>query len=311
MEGLESIDEVSFEKYPFPYFCMDNYLSKDECEVLIKEAVGSSGGDAIFMHGGRDSLGSLSPSFKKLLARSNTWAQLVKRLQSGDVVDLFLKYIRNECPDSYFSDWIRSRAFVISRIPTITKLLPQYLLKKTQSASDKKVRFVTKKQMILSLVLAISNDLFRVLHGFINYVLGKRILALLFDYSVAKEGYAREVHRDSDARVVVFLLYLNDLEDSVKGGSLKIHGSKSEAQFFDPRPADKDVEVIKEFRPKAGRLLMFLNTANSYHSVEKMSRSEQGRHFLYGAYTLTTGFGSLALLKSSGRLPTEYNLYRE
>jgi hypothetical protein len=109
----------------------------------------------------------------------------------------------------------------------------------------------------------------------------------------------------------VFLLYLNDLEDYVEGGRLKIYNSKVEQEKYAPRPGDDNVYVVNEFKPKAGKLVMFLNTSNSYHSVEKMTNTEYGRHFLYGAYTLSSGFGSLAKIKSSGKLPTEYNLYRE
>jgi hypothetical protein len=308
---VQSIEEISFERTPFPYICHDNFLSTEECNALIREAVETGGDDKVFMHGGRHSLGSLSPSFNELLATSDIWFRLVERLQSRQTIDPLLNHIRNACSGLYFSDWIGSQDFVISKIPTISEFLPQNFLRKLRAASDRKIRFATKKQMTLGLIAAIVNDVYRVVHGFINFVFGKRVLALLFDYSVAREGYAREVHRDSDARVIVFLLYLNDLESYVEGGSLKLHGSKNQQHNFDPQPIESDNEVVKEFSPKAGRLVMFLNTASSYHSVEKMSRSEYGRHFLYGAYTLTTGFGSLAMLKSSKRLPTEYNLYRE
>ncbi len=35
-------------------------------------------------------------------------------------------------------------------------------------------------------------------------------------------GYVREIHRDSDARHVVFLLYLNDFPEKGEGGELNL-----------------------------------------------------------------------------------------
>jgi hypothetical protein len=311
LKNSSSSNQISFEATPFPYLCIDDFLTNDECASLIQDAADANSEDTVFMHGGRFSLGSVSPSFKDLVSKSKSWTRLVAMLKSDTMANLFLDHVRKECPDKYFTKWLTSRKFEISEIPRLTSVLPQFIVDKVKSASDRQVRFCTKKQLFFISFMALFDDIYRLMHSFGSYIFGKRRLTLLFDYSVAKIGYSREVHRDSDARVIVFLLYLNDLEDYVEGGSLKIHDSKVEQKKFAPRPGDENVYIVNEFKPKVGRLVMFLNTANSYHSVEKMTNSEHGRHFLYGAYTLSSGFGSLAKIKSSGKLPTEYNLYRE
>ena len=47
-------------------------------------------------------------------------------------------------------------------------------------------------------------------------------MELLYDYSISPNGYFREIHRDSDARTIVFLIYLNDLSSEGTGGDLKL-----------------------------------------------------------------------------------------
>ena len=304
-------NKISFEANPFPHLCIDDFLTKDDCDQLILDANASNNEDNVFMHGGRFSLSSVSPSFKKLVSKSENWSRLVASLESNQTSDIFLNYIQEECSEKYFAKWLKSRKFEISEIPRVTSVLPKFIGDKVKSTSDRKVRFCSKKQLFFSSFMALFDDFYRIIHSFGSYILGRRKLALLFDYSVAKVGYTREIHRDSDSRVIVFLLYLNNLEDYVEGGSLKIQSSKIDKKKYAPRIENENADVVNEFKPKAGRLIMFLNTANSYHSVEKMSDSEFGRHFLYGAYTLTSGLDSLAMKKSSGKLPTEYNLYRE
>lgn len=304
-------NKISFEADPFPYLCIDDFLTKEDCDSLIMDANAANKEDSIFMHGGRFSLSSVSPSFKDLVSRSENWSRLVATLESDKTSDIFMNYIQEKCPEKYFAKWLKSRKFEISEIPRITSILPKFIGDKFRSTSDRKVRFCSKKQLFFSSFIVLFDDFYRIIYSLWSYILGKRKLALLFDYSVAKVGYTREIHRDSDSRVIVFLLYLNNLEDYVEGGSLKIHSSKIDKEKYAPRIESENADVVNAFKPKAGRLIMFLNTANSYHSVEKMSNSEFGRHFLYGAYTLTSGLDSLAMKRSSAKLPTEYNLYRE
>ena len=49
---------------------------------------------------------------------------------------------------------------------------------------------------------------------------GKSSVELLYDYSVSGKSYNREIHRDSDSRLIVFLLYLNEFDEKEKGGNL-------------------------------------------------------------------------------------------
>ena len=51
----------------------------------------------------------------------------------------------------------------------------------------------------------------------------KTNLELLFDFSISQKGYKREIHRDSDSRKIVFLIYLNSFKNNGEGGNLNLH----------------------------------------------------------------------------------------
>ena len=47
---------------------------------------------------------------------------------------------------------------------------------------------------------------------------------MLWNYAKAGNGYSIEIHRDSDSRLIVFLLYLNELTEEEE--DLGIEGDK-------------------------------------------------------------------------------------
>ena len=112
--------KISFEVSPFPYLCIDDFLTKDDCDALIMDANATNYEDKVFMHGGRFSLSSVSPSFKNLVSKSENWSELVTSLESDQTLDIFLKYIQEECPEKYFAKWLKSKKFDISEIQRVT-----------------------------------------------------------------------------------------------------------------------------------------------------------------------------------------------
>ena len=127
---------------------------------------------------------------------------------------------------------------------------------------------------------------------------------LLYDYSIAGDGYFREIHRDSDSRMIVFLLYLSSLPNETKGGSLDIFKLKENAKETLARPDPSMCEKIESITPKPGRLVVFKNDNNSYHSVEKLSDSKSSRYFIYGGFTLLSQNNPFI---TKGKLKTEFN----
>ena len=109
--------------------------------------------------------------------------------------------------------------------------------------------------------------------------------------------------------MIVILIYLNKLEENVEGGNLEIYDSVFKTKY--PPFLDQNQSIkTDEIKPSPGKLVMFLNTSNAYHAVSRMSHSEFGRHFIYGGFTMESSIGSLALIESKGKSPTEYHTYK-
>ena len=177
---------------------------------------------------------------------------------------------------------------------------------------DSPCRLLSFKRHLFYAFVGLLDDLYREIMGTIEYIRNSRSLVPLFEYNLSIKGYKRGVHRDTDSRAFVVLLYLNSLEDGVSGGNIRLYRSLKDRnkKSWPPQPAEDEIEKILTVEPKAGRLVMFINTPNSYHDVEEMSYTSTGRHFVYGGFTQQSGLGSPARKDSSSRFPTNYKSYR-
>ena len=131
---------------------------------------------------------------------------------------------------------------------------------------------------------------------------------LLYDYSTALNGYKREIHRDSDNRVIVFLLYLNSISKEAKGGSLDIYKLKDKNnKEFVSQPNDEDCVLVETVKPDYGKLLIFQNSDISYHAVSEMENNKIVRHFLYGGFTILKGKNPF--INNSKKFKTPFRIY--
>ena len=140
-----------------------------------------------------------------------------------------------------------------------------------------------------------------------EFVNQKKIAQMLFDLSLAGNGYKREIHRDSDNRVFVFILYLSELDDKESGGNLKIYSSQNidESTIMNPQPSKDEVRHVSSIKPQKNRLVVFLNSERSFHSVDKIEQHQTKRLFCYGSFTML----NKPLLKLRNSLKTEFHLY--
>ena len=116
----------------------------------------------------------------------------------------------------------------------------------------------------------------------------KSNMNLDIDFSVSEKGYYRAPHRDRDTRVLSFLLYLNDVKKD-HGGSLEIHQIKEnkKSQSSYPRfPKNSEITKKKNILAKAGRLVIFFSSPDSYHAAAKIKKEKIKRVFIYGSYSL-------------------------
>tara|TARA_A100001201_G_C4096149_1_gene203889 strand:+ start:3461 stop:4162 length:702 start_codon:yes stop_codon:yes gene_type:complete len=109
------------------------------------------------------------------------------------------------------------------------------------------------------------------------------------DWSIANDGYVREIHRDTDKRIWNFIIFLSDKD--WEGGDFVIHSSDNLTSY--PRQIfGNDVvhaPAVKTIEAKAGRGCFFLSTPNSYHSVSKQFNTKSDRKFIYGSYSYRNG----------------------
>lgn len=100
------------------------------------------------------------------------------------------------------------------------------------------------------------------------------------DWSMAEDGYVREIHCDSDPRFWNFLIFLNDKHWS--GGDFTMHSS-DEINYFKKHFWKRKLPIAKVFEAKKNFGVFFLSTPNSYHSVSLQLETKEPRKFIYGS----------------------------
>ena len=74
---------------------------------------------------------------------------------------------------------------------------------------------------------------------------------------------------------LVFILFLNDLEEETKGGNHNLYRKEDSGDF----------SLIESIKPETGTLIIFSNHENAFHGVDQMHSLSQKRHFIYGSFT--------------------------
>ena len=278
------------------YKVIDNYLDKKICHQLIEEA------DKITLdqekskfHNNRIVMTCTSQEFKNLCKQSEIWDDLVKKLKSRDFFHYCCELLNID--EKNFN----LKAFFEKQNTNVFE-------EKAMMLSSNTLRMLPTKSILKFLIYRIFKSL-KFLIFKIKNLFSKTTIELLFDYSKAGNGYFREIHRDSDERLVVFLLYLNNLDDETKGAELEIYNYRNDkVKKIQPQPSEDDCDLLDKIKPSAGRLLIFRNDDTSFHAVKKMENSKHKRHFLYGGFTITNGFKN-PYIKNSKKMKTNFYIY--
>lgn len=274
------------------YKVIDNFLDKSFCDNLITEADKYSKNDHIQVLNNRLLLPSTSFAFLSLLKKSKLWENLHNKINSQDFLNLLLNNLD-----------VKEKKFAVSNF--FYNSNPDFFLTRYKELNTKKLSTVGN----FNLFFYIFYKFFRTLHRIIKYKFTTtNYVELLYDYSKSPNGYKREIHRDSDARTIVFLIYLNELDINGSGGDLVLYEYNLKNNKIPSRPNENDCKIIETINPKAGRLVIFLNTHDSLHAVSEMKNHNGFRHFLYGSFTLL-GKKNNQLAKSAGNLPTNFGIF--
>ena len=279
------------------YKIIDHYLDKATCSHLINDGIKILNKEnSQKIHTNRSVNDCTSLEFSKLYNNSKEWEELVNKFKS----EQFLNYCFNELN-------IKNKNFKVKDFFFKNDL--NTFEKKYKKLSSKSIQTLNTKSLLKFTLFRIYKNLNFYFYKLKNIFSKSKTLELLFDYSQAGNGYFREIHRDSDERMIVFLLYLNELDIEAKGGSLNIYEyNKLFSKNIEITPSKENCELINSIKPETGKLVIFLNNDTSFHSVSEIENSKTTRHFIYGAFTLINGENPH--IKSKNKKTTDfYNYY--
>jgi Rps23 Pro-64 3,4-dihydroxylase Tpa1-like proline 4-hydroxylase len=275
------------------YKVIENFINEDKCSELIKDAevILTKNSEREILNNNRQSVFSTSIIFNELLSKSKNWRDLNEKLYSNEfyldtLKELNLDKSKFELTNFFFKNKLNS------------------IEKKYKNLINKKFSYLKTGTLSKLLILRVYKEiLFKV-----KFFFKKKInLELIYDLSISKKGYKREIHRDSDSRIIVFLLYLNTFKKNEEGGNLNLHELKNKTiDSLPAQPKLEDCDLIKSIHPKAGRLVFFLNSSDAFHSVSEMLGDEK-RYFLYGSYTALNKENPF-LKNSANKLNTDFFL---
>tara|TARA_B100001175_G_C19506430_1_gene641120 strand:+ start:2495 stop:3328 length:834 start_codon:yes stop_codon:yes gene_type:complete len=274
------------------YKVIENYLDENFCKLLIDDAEKYSKNDHIKVLNNRLLLPSTSLSFINLINNSEYWNKLHNKINSQNFLDNLMSNLD-----------IKNENFKVTNF--FFNKNPSTFLNRYKTINSKQLSTIGNINLIFYQIFKI----FRLFQRILKFrFTNKNYVELLYDYSKSPNGYKREIHRDSDARTIVFLIYLNNLSSDGEGGDLRLYEYRNKNQSIPARPSSKDCDIINKISPKTGRLVTFLNSHDSLHDVSEMKNHNGFRHFLYGSFTLLAKKNPL-LKNSLGKLKTNYNIF--
>lgn len=276
------------------HFVINNFLNEENCKNLIKDVEQLISKDDFYKyHGNRNDLASSSLAYNDLLLGSENWKNLANQLCS---IEFF-----KECCNKLELD---SNKFCTKNYFKLTSPTPNE--KKYKIISNLKANLIPNRSLIKFLIYRIYRDLYRKIKFSKIFNINKKPLELLYNYAKAGNGYWREIHRDSDNRLIVFILYFNGLPEEGEGGTLDFYKLVKKDKNL-ATPAYSSCEKIKSIKPEVGKLVVFLNGGDSYHAVSTMKNYNNFRHFIYGGFTLLSGRNPY--IKNKSRLGTNFHNY--
>ena len=276
------------------YFVIENFINAHDCKNLINDANKFTKSKNFFKYmGNRKDLTSSSLAYNQLLLDSLNWKNFANKINSKEFFEM--------CCDKLGVD---SGKFHIKNHFNISS--PTRNQKKYKMLSVLKVNLIPSISLLKYLTYRTYRDFIRKIKFSNFFNISKKSVELLYSYSKAGNGYAREIHRDSDSRLIVCVLYRNELPVTSEGGSFDIYKRVKEDKNL-AQPSNDSCEKIESIKPEAGKLIMFLNEDNSYHAVSEIKNQEGFRYFIYGSFTLLADKNDF--IKNKSNLSTNYHNY--
>ena len=307
----------------FPVLIIDDFLTQDKADLLVENGIdyiqSKPEGQSI-IHGGRIMMPWTLPQFERLKESHSSWENFSNSF-SLDIFELFRNKITSYLPEDsdleqLKDEFLKSHIDYFDSYRLTKKLFNKDFYNKFQTAADFNIRKIKPKSLALVSFLRMMDSFYRRFLSITQFITNKKPIIPLFDYSFSNEGYAREIHRDSDNRLLVVLLYLNTLDEHAEGGDLEIYKIKSNelsnslsSASYPAQPSHDQCTLQYKIKPRTGRLVMFLNQYNSYHAVSSMRNHSSGRHFIYGGFTYPSSIFNTKRRIPTRTLKTEMHIY--
>ena len=237
---------------PFPVMEIDNFLSKEEAEECVRILEEKEFDE--FVNEGRKNIRMGTKKFSRTIKENNILSSIYKFFNDEKIFDIILKDLEKISKNS------KKKFTLINK--------PEYFKK----------NFFAYKRSIhnKNYLKKISNFLFNKFLKKIGFF--KDQFYFEMNYSLAFKGYKLDTHTDKKTRIIVFLLYLNELDDN--GGHLEIYSKNENFK--------NNFNIEKKFKPQVGKLIIFLSNPVSFHNVSKIEKDDTKRYFCYGSYTART-----------------------
>ncbi len=303
IEDLFRSERINKSKDPYPYFYIDDFLPKHLFEKIKTQAADFVKSSSSVMHGNRRYVLSTSYKFKDFIKKSNIWSEFFSKISSQESFDKIIEILKEIDPE-YVQNNLFSHKSSVKEVISPEK---HPFFSKISKFKDIKLGFCSIKAIFAYLIRFIFRKILMVLKVNTYLLFNSVPVQLLADISLANDGYGREIHRDSDNRVVVFLFFMSDHAVNAEGGELGMYSLKNHSQdkSFPPQPLGNECLLKQSIKPKSNRLVVFLNSDEAYHDVKVMKGHTSSRLFIYGGFT---SFGK-SLLRHRQVLKTEYNHY--
>tara|TARA_B110000971_G_scaffold197116_1_gene212751 strand:- start:499 stop:1284 length:786 start_codon:yes stop_codon:yes gene_type:complete len=238
---------------PFPLLIIDNFLNKDETKNAISFLNTSSFDETV--NEGRKNIRMGTKNFDHVTKNEGILSDIHDFFNKKKTYDFLYEKLLN------ISKYSKNKS-IADQIPANFEK-EYYEYKREIHKSNYKKRFSNFLNTKIPLIEK----------------LRKKFFFLEMNYAIATKGYKLPTHTDKKTRIIVFLLYLNDLnEDS--GGALEVY-SKINSKSKD---MNEKFFLEKKFQPESGKLIIFLSNPISYHNVGNIF-DESKRYFCYGSYT--------------------------
>jgi len=279
-----NLKNSTFKSSPFPHLIFEEFFEKSFLENLLNEFMSEDLIRNIPNYaGGRWSLANSNLLFYEFLKKSKTWNVLYQHMNSKLFFEEIMCFFENETEQygfqidedkvSFSSDYFYKQAMVGGNYFKI---------------ASKYVAHVSAKQLVSALTSKIKIKGFEEFRRIDRRLFNRNRVSLSIDFSAAKEGYTREIHRDSDGRIAAMVIYLDDFFES-EGGEFVMHKYKNSEnlsyEYFPPQPKEEDTEEFASYKPIKNSAIIFLSTPNSYHSVPMITKCNGWRKFIYAGFT--------------------------